>query len=89
MTLDLATKVALLTGATTFTLAPRGRIGLPETRLSGADAWLSRIDAVLWAGPPGQEAGMRSRRRCPVTSNRPGGWSPQSRPPMRSRRPGR
>ncbi|BCJ46706.1 glycosyl hydrolase [Actinoplanes ianthinogenes] len=33
-TLDLATKVALLTGATTFTLAPEDRIGLHEIRLS-------------------------------------------------------
>ncbi|AEV83835.1 glycosyl hydrolase [Actinoplanes sp. SE50] len=34
MTLDLAAKVALLTGATTFTLAPEPRIGLHEIRLS-------------------------------------------------------
>jgi beta-glucosidase len=34
MTLDLAAKVALLTGATTFTLAPQSSIGLHEIRLS-------------------------------------------------------
>src|SRR5205085_2763895 len=34
MTLDLAAKVALLTGATMFTLAPRDEIGLHEIRLS-------------------------------------------------------
>ncbi|GAA4602865.1 beta-glucosidase [Actinoplanes octamycinicus] len=34
MTLDLATKVALLTGASTFTLAPHDGIGLHEIRLS-------------------------------------------------------
>jgi beta-glucosidase len=34
MTLDLAAKVALLTGATTFTLAPQEKIGLHEIRLS-------------------------------------------------------
>lgn len=34
MTLDLATKVALLTGATTFTLAPNDELGLHEIRLS-------------------------------------------------------
>ncbi|MFI1990288.1 beta-glucosidase [Actinoplanes sp. NPDC020271] len=34
MTLDLATKVALLTGATTFTLAPNDQLGLREVRLS-------------------------------------------------------
>ncbi|GAA2705236.1 beta-glucosidase family protein [Actinoplanes palleronii] len=34
MTLDLAAKVALLTGATMFTLAPQEQIGLHEIRLS-------------------------------------------------------
>ncbi|WP_436519867.1 beta-glucosidase family protein [Actinoplanes sp. HUAS TT8] len=34
MTLDLATKVALLTGASTFTLAPNDELGLHEIRLS-------------------------------------------------------
>jgi hypothetical protein len=36
--------------------------------------WLAEVDAVLWAGLPGQEGGHASPPRCSATSSRPAGW---------------